>query len=170
MHTQCVATGRGKPLSLPLFCRRDDCLFKSDAQSSFITTGRVHRHNSDLILLCYSCIYSRLLWWNKKRWQKPLRLKPRLWMQQGEEAYYEERARALGLNPSSTESSANWLWGSYSSCLVLQILLCKAGRVLILLSLGGCEDHLKQDTNPWHHRYWTNLSSFSLVLLKEDTL
>ena len=56
------------------------------------------------------------------------------WMQIGEAAFYEKTARALGLNPSSINPSANWLWESYFSSLVLCIFPYKMGMVLIMPS------------------------------------
>ena len=143
MHTQCVATGRGKSLSIQSLCGRDGCLFKADACSSFIIMNCAHRHNSDPIILCLALA---VMWAFSEQQKTMAKTTPAqshgpsilaLWGQQEEEAYYKKKSMGFGFNSSSTNSSANdfgkvmlAFWGS-------SILLDKVGITLVLTALTG---------------------------------
>lgn len=92
------------------------------------------------------CGYPRLLWCNKRRWAKTTlaQTHPSLHAEckSGRQSFMRKE-QGLGLNPSSINPSANWLWGSYFSSLVLCIFLYKMGMVLIMPSKSTYENYFK---------------------------
>lgn len=92
------ATGRGKPPSVQLFCRRDSCLFKADAWCLFIITNCVHHHSSHPIILCLALAVSQPSLLEQKKMAETTLAQthgpslPAFWMQSREAGYDEKRA------------------------------------------------------------------------------